>query len=152
MWGEGGDTAVGNQDMPSWHRGPSTVEPIAGQTLSPSTDFLQGQRMGQAHHRVKLTSIQGCSTLQAHPAKPGCVAFCQALESYSELPSPGCWALWLPGTQGHLRKQAEKRGMEGLSVPCRLWVTYHLPQVLRASIPTVGILLGTQQSLDRSWL
>lgn len=39
---------------------------------------------------------------------------------------PGCWALWLPGTQGHVKKQEEKKGMEGLSVPCRLWVTNHL--------------------------
>lgn len=45
---------------------------------------------------------------QARPAKSKCVAFCQALEGYSELPSPGCWALWLPGTQGHLRKQVKR--------------------------------------------
>lgn len=34
--------------------GASTGEPIAGQTLSPSSDFLQGQRTGQAHHGAKL--------------------------------------------------------------------------------------------------
>lgn len=70
----------GTRTCPVGAVGPSTVEPIAGQTLPSSTDFLQGQRMGQSHDRVKLlTSNQGCSTPHTHPAKPRCEAFCQAL-------------------------------------------------------------------------
>lgn len=92
--------------------------------------------------RETLTSSQGSSTPQAHPGKPGHVAFCQTFEGCGEIPSP-CWqALWLSGTQGHLGKWQEEREVEGLSAQPRLWVRNHLQYILQTQRTNCCYLAG----------
>lgn len=109
--------------------GPTTAKPTAGQTLLPSTDSLQGQRMRQAHQGGKLTSSQGRSPPRHMQANSGAwpFTFPHLWDAMSFLPQAGRHS----GFQAHRGKWQEERGVEELSAQPRCWVTNHLQYILK---------------------